>query len=134
MDSFARGLKSAAKLIEDGTLDSLVKVRSKVVPPSECTRILQAKSNRKSNSREIPNFSLENIEKEMVPRKRTVKEVSFGWSRDQRISSTDSKVRTTLDVFIIDSGGKRVKDKTGATKTKLKTVNRQQRNKRIASY
>lgn len=26
MDSFARGLKNAAKLIEDGTLDSLVKV------------------------------------------------------------------------------------------------------------
>ena len=28
MDSFARGLKNAAKLIEDGTLDSLVKVSS----------------------------------------------------------------------------------------------------------
>lgn len=27
MDSFARGLKNAAKLIEDGTLDSLVKER-----------------------------------------------------------------------------------------------------------
>ena len=26
MDSFARGLKNAAKLIEDGTLESLVKV------------------------------------------------------------------------------------------------------------
>ena len=26
MDSFARGLKNAAKLIEDGTLDSLVRV------------------------------------------------------------------------------------------------------------
>lgn len=29
MDSFARGLKNAAKLIEDGTLDSLVKVSLK---------------------------------------------------------------------------------------------------------
>ena len=29
MDSFARGLKNAAKLIEDGTLDSLVKVSVK---------------------------------------------------------------------------------------------------------
>ena len=31
MDSFARGLKNAAKLIEDGTLDSLVKVSSKAL-------------------------------------------------------------------------------------------------------
>lgn len=31
MDSFARGLKNAAKLIEDGTLDSLVKVSLKLL-------------------------------------------------------------------------------------------------------
>lgn len=31
MDSFARGLKNAAKLIEDGTLDSLVKVSLSIV-------------------------------------------------------------------------------------------------------
>ena len=32
MDSFARGLKNAAKLIEDGTLDTLVKVSLKFFP------------------------------------------------------------------------------------------------------
>ena len=43
----------------------------------------------------------------MVPSKNTAKEVSFEWSH-HRISSTDSKVRTTLHVCIIDSGSKRV--------------------------
>ena len=43
----------------------------------------------------------------MVPRKSTAEEVSFEWSH-HRISSTDSKVRTTLHVFITDSGRKRV--------------------------
>ena len=38
----------------------------------------------------------------MVPCKRNAKEVSFEWSH-HRISSTDSKVRTTLHVSIIDS-------------------------------
>ena len=44
----------------------------------------------------------------MVPCKSTGKEVSFEWSH-HRISSTDSKVRTTLHVFITDSGRERVK-------------------------
>ena len=38
----------------------------------------------------------------MVPCKSTAKEVSFEWSH-HRISSTDTKVRTTLHVSIIDS-------------------------------
>ena len=41
----------------------------------------------------------------MVPRKSTAEEVSFEWSH-HRISSTDSKVRTTPHVSKIDSGVK----------------------------
>ena len=37
----------------------------------------------------------------MVPCKSTAGEVSFEWPH-HRISSTDSKVRTTLHVFMID--------------------------------
>ena len=47
----------------------------------------------------------------MVPCKSTAEEVSFEWSH-HRISPTDSKVRTTLHVSIIDSGSEMVKDKT----------------------
>ena len=43
----------------------------------------------------------------MVPCKSTAEEVSFEWS-NYRISSTDSKVRTTLHVSIIDSGTEKV--------------------------
>ena len=43
----------------------------------------------------------------MVPCKSTAKEVSFEWSH-HRISSTDSKVRTTLHVSITDSVSDRV--------------------------
>ena len=39
----------------------------------------------------------------MVPCKSTAEEVSFEWSH-HRVSSTDSKVRTTLHVSITDSG------------------------------
>ena len=39
----------------------------------------------------------------------TVEKVSFEWSH-HRISLTDSKVRTTLHVSIIDSGSQRVKE------------------------
>ena len=42
----------------------------------------------------------------MVPCESTAEEVSFEWSH-YRISSTDSKVRTTLHVSIIDSGSER---------------------------
>ena len=43
----------------------------------------------------------------MVPCKSTAEEVSFEWSH-YRISSTDSKVRTTLHVSIIDPESERV--------------------------
>ena len=39
----------------------------------------------------------------MLPCKSTAEEVSFEWSH-HRISSTDSKVQTTLNVTITDSG------------------------------
>ena len=42
----------------------------------------------------------------MVPCKSTAEEVSFEWSH-HRISSTDSNVRTTLHVFVIDSWDER---------------------------
>ena len=45
----------------------------------------------------------------MLPCKNAAEEVSFEWSH-HRISSTDSKVRTTLHAFIIDSESER--DKT----------------------
>ena len=50
----------------------------------------------------------------MVPCKSTAEEVSFEWSH-HRISSTDSEVRTTLHVSIIDSGSERGKQKCLAT-------------------
>ena len=43
----------------------------------------------------------------MVPCKSTAEEVSFEWSH-HRVSSTDSKVRTTLNVSISDSGSERL--------------------------
>ena len=46
----------------------------------------------------------------MVPCKSTAEEVSFEWSHDWN-TSADSKVRTTLHVFIIYSGGILVKNK-----------------------
>ena len=43
----------------------------------------------------------------MVPCKSTAEEVSFEWSH-HRILSSDSKVRTTLHVSMIDSGEERL--------------------------
>ena len=60
------------------------------------------KSATNQNSRNIPNFIMSNIEKQMVPCKSTAEEVSFEWSH-HRISSTDSEVRTTLHVSIINT-------------------------------
>ena len=65
------------------------------------------KRTKNQNSRKIPNFILYNIEKQMVPCKSTAEEVSFEWSHN-RISSTDSKVRTTLHVSTIDFGSEKV--------------------------
>ena len=61
------------------------------------------------NSRKIPNFILQNIVKQMVQCKSTAKEVSFEWSH-HRISFTDSKVRSTLHVSMIDSTTERVNE------------------------
>ena len=47
----------------------------------------------------------------MVPCKSIAEDVSFEWSH-HRILSTDSKVRTTLHVSIVDSGSERVKELT----------------------
>ena len=47
----------------------------------------------------------------MEPFKNAVEEVSFEWSH-YRISSTDSKVRSTLHDSIIDSGIEKVKCKS----------------------
>ena len=43
----------------------------------------------------------------MISYKSTAKRVLFEWSQHM-ISSTDSKVRTELHVFLIDSGGELV--------------------------
>ena len=45
----------------------------------------------------------------MVPFKSTTEEVSFKWSH-QRISSTDSKVRTTQRVSITETGSDRTEE------------------------
>ena len=45
---------------------------------------------------------------QIVPRESTAEEVSFEWSH-HRISFTDSKVRTILNVSVTDSGSERVK-------------------------
>ena len=65
-----------------------------------------SKSANNQNSRKILNFNFANIKRQMVPCKSTAEEVSFEWSH-HRISSTDSKVRTTLHVSIIDYGSER---------------------------
>ena len=62
---------------------------------------LTTKSSKTQNSRKISNFILLNIKKQIVPCTSTAEEVSFEWSH-HRISSTDSKVKTTLHVSITD--------------------------------
>ena len=57
--------------------------------------------------KKVPNFILQNIEKQMVPCKSTAEDVSFEWSH-HRISSTDWKVRTALHVSIINCGSEMV--------------------------
>ena len=54
-------------------------------------------------------FVFLNIVKQMVPCKSTAEKVLFEWSH-HRISSTDSKVRTTLHVSMIDSGSERINE------------------------
>jgi len=55
----------------------------------------------------ILNFIFSNPAKQIVPCESTAEEVSFEWSH-HRISSTDSKVRTTINASITDSGSGRV--------------------------
>ena len=65
------------------------------------------KSVQNQKSRNILNFVLKNIEKQIVPSESTAEEVTIEWSH-HRISFTDSKVKLALEVFIIDSGSERV--------------------------
>jgi len=63
------------------------------------------KSAKDQKSRQIPYFILYKL---IVTCERTADEVSFEWSH-HRISSTNTKVRTTLNVSTTDSGSERVK-------------------------
>ena len=54
---------------------------------------------------EIPNFIIPNPAKQIVPFESTNKEISFEWSH-HRISSSESKVRTTLYSIINSTTGK----------------------------
>ena len=59
-------------------------------------------SSKSAKIKKKPHFA--NVKKQLLPCKSTVEEVSFEWSH-YRISSTNSKVRTTLHVSIVDAGG-----------------------------
>ena len=63
---------------------------------------LLSPKNEKTQSSENLQISFCKILKQVSPCKSTAKEVSFEWSH-HRISSTDSKDRTTLHVSVIDS-------------------------------
>ena len=54
----------------------------------------------------IPNFILQNSEKQVSPRESRDRQVSFEWS-PHRISLTDAKVRATLQNSIIHYGSER---------------------------
>ena len=56
----------------------------------------------------IPNSILRNFEKQVAPCVSTGREVSFEWSL-HRVSTTNSKVRATLQNSIIHSGSEKVK-------------------------
>ena len=71
------------------------------------TNSLTTKNAKNQSSRKNLKLYFVKYRKQMVPCKSTAEEVSFEWSH-HRISSTDSKVRTTLHVSIIDSGNERV--------------------------
>ena len=62
----------------------------------------------KANFDQIPNFVVENFDKQIAPCVSTGREVSFEWSH-HRISSADSKVRVTLQNSIRYSGSEGVK-------------------------
>jgi len=60
------------------------------------TRFSTTKGDQSQNSTKFLKFILQNAENQIVPRHSYFKEVSFEWFH-HRISSTDSKVRTTLE-------------------------------------
>ena len=61
----------------------------------------------KNIQEKILNFIFSNPAKQIVTCESTAEEVSFEWSH-HRISFTDSKVRTTINASITDSGSGRV--------------------------
>ena len=69
-----------------------------------------AKCGQRKVSTKFPNFIFQNCEKQIASCESTGTELSFEWSH-HRISSTDSKVRVTLQNAIKQSGGERVKMK-----------------------
>ena len=60
-------------------------------------------------STKFPNFVVENFEKQIASCESIGRELSFEWSH-HRISSTDSKVRVTLQNSIKHSGSEGVND------------------------
>ena len=69
-----------------------------------------AKCGKTKVSTKFPNFIFQNCEKQIASCESTGTELSFEWSH-HRISSTDSKVRVTLQNSTKQSGGERVKMK-----------------------
>ena len=67
-----------------------------------------AKCGQRQVSTKFPNFIFQNCEKQIASCESTGRELSFEWSH-HRISSTDSKVRVTLQNSIKHSGSERVK-------------------------
>ena len=67
-----------------------------------------AKCGQRQVSTKFPNFIFQNCEKQIALCESTGRELSFEWSH-HRISSTDSKVRVTLQNSIKHSGSERVK-------------------------
>ena len=70
-----------------------------------------AKCGQRQVSNKFPNFIFQNCEKQIASCERRGRELWFEWSH-HRISSTDSKVRVTLQNSIKHSGSERVKLRT----------------------
>ena len=73
-----------------------------------CFNPFTAKCSQRQISTRFPNFILSNFEKQIAPCVSTGRELPFEWSH-HKISSTDSKVRVTLQTSIKYSGSERVK-------------------------
>ena len=68
-----------------------------------------AKCGQRQISTKYPNFISQDFDEQIASCESTGRELSFEWSY-HRISSTDSKVRVTLQNSIKHSGSERVKD------------------------